>query len=64
MGWWMKSLWLTFAVLILASSVFPQDEGGASLTIRFVDGTNRFHVGEIIPLELSFQPAGPDMYYI
>jgi len=40
----------------------PQEENGASLTIRFADGTSRFHVGELIPVELSLKAAVPDTY--
>jgi hypothetical protein len=58
----MKALVLTFTVLILASPMFGQNESGVSLTIRFADGTSRFHVGEIIPVELSFKASIPDMY--
>jgi hypothetical protein len=58
----MKPLRLTFAALILASPLFAQNESGVSLTIRFADGTSRFHVGEIIPLELSFHASIPDRY--
>lgn len=46
-----------FAALILASPLLSQDESGASLTIRFADGTSRFHVGEVIAVELSFKAA-------
>jgi len=58
----MKPLRLALAALILASPLFAQNESGISLTIRFADGTSRFHVGEIIPLELSFHASIPDMY--
>lgn len=58
----MKPLRLALAALILASPLFAQNESGVSLTIRFADGTSRFHVGEIIPLELSFHASIPDMY--
>jgi hypothetical protein len=58
----MKLLRLALAALILASPLFAQNESGVSLTIRFADGTSRFCVGEIIPLELSFHASIPDMY--
>lgn len=58
----MKSLSLAVALVALGSCAFAQDEGGASLTIRFADGTTRFHVGEMISLELSFQASIPDTY--
>lgn len=57
----MRPFLLASAFLILASPLIPQDELGASLTIRF-DGTNWFHVGEIIPVELSFKVALPGTY--
>ena len=58
----MKPLRLIFAALILTSPLLAQNESGVSLTIRFADGTNRFHVGEIIPVELLFKPSVPDTY--
>jgi hypothetical protein len=58
----MKPLRLALAALILAAPLFAQNESGVSLTIRFADGASRFHVGEIIPLELSFHASIPDMY--
>jgi len=58
----MKPLRLIFAVLIFASALFAQNESGVSLTIRFADGTSRFHVGEIIPIELSFKASIPGAY--
>lgn len=58
----MRPLLLASAFLILATPVFPQEEISASLTIRFVDGTNRFHVGEIIPVELAFRASVPVTY--
>jgi hypothetical protein len=58
----MRLLRLTFAALILASPLLAQNESGVSLTIRFADGTSRFHVGEIIPIELSFKASIPDTY--
>lgn len=58
----MRPLLLACAFLILASPLFPQGETGPSLTIRFVDGTSRFHVGEVIPVELSFKAAVPEAY--
>jgi hypothetical protein len=35
---------------------------GASLTILFASGTSVFHVGEVIPVELSFTASLPDTY--
>jgi hypothetical protein len=58
----MKPLRLTFTLFLLASPLCAQSESGVSLTIRFADGTSRFHVGEIIPVELSFKASIPDMY--
>jgi|HubBroStandDraft_4_1064222.scaffolds.fasta_scaffold06213_4 hypothetical protein len=58
----MKPLRLIFAALILASPLLAQDESGVSLTIRFADGSSRFYVGEIIPVELSFKASILDMY--
>jgi hypothetical protein len=58
----MKPLRLIFAALILASPLLAQDESGVSLTVRFAEGSSRFHVGEIIPVELSFKASILDMY--
>jgi hypothetical protein len=58
----MKPLRLALVVLILALPVCAQQDGGASMTIRFASGTNSFHVGEIIPIELSFQAFIPYSY--
>jgi hypothetical protein len=58
----MRLLLLACAFLILATPLFPQEDKTASLTIRFADGSSRFHVGEIIPVELSFVAAVPEVY--
>jgi len=58
----MKPLRLIFAALIFAPLLFAQNESSVSLTIRFADGTSRFHVGEIIPIELSFKASIPGTY--
>jgi len=58
----MKPLRLTLAVLILVAPLSAQQESGVSLTIRFANATSRFHVGEVIPIELSFKASSPDMY--
>ena len=55
-------LCLALAALILPVTLFAQEESGASLSIRFADGISRFHVGEIIPIELSFRASIPEMY--
>jgi hypothetical protein len=62
----MNSLRLTLValVLILPLSVHAQEDGGVSLTISFRDGISRFHVGEVIPIELSFRALVPDAYDI
>src|SRR2546429_113360 len=53
---------LTLATLAPTSSLSAQEENGISLAIRFTDGTSRFHVGEVIPVELSFKAPIPDTY--
>ncbi len=58
----MKPLRLTLTVLLLTVPLFGQQESGVSLTIRFANGTSRFHVGEIVPLELSFSASIPELY--
>ena len=52
---------LVVVLVALASGAFPQSEA-ASLTIRFAGGRNAFHVGEVIPIELTFTAALPDTY--
>jgi hypothetical protein len=49
-------------VLVLATSGLAQLDNGASLTIRFANGTSQFHVGEVIPIELGFSASVPDAY--
>src|SRR5439155_251398 len=48
-------------ILALAAPLFAGDDA-ASLTIRFVNGKNQFHVGEVIPIELAFSASLPDTY--
>lgn len=55
-------LCLALAAAILPATLLAQEESGASLAIRFADGTSRFHVGEIIPIELSFRASIPETY--
>jgi len=57
----MKPLRLALTVLMLVLPVRAQDSG-VSLTIRFVDGTNRFHVDELVPIDLSFRALIPNRY--
>jgi HEAT repeat protein len=57
-----KPLLLALTAVILAVPLYPQEDSGASLTIRFADGTSLFHVGEIIPIELSFRASSSDAY--
>jgi hypothetical protein len=59
-----KPLLLALTVLVMASPLYPrpQEDSGASLTVRFTNGTSRFHVGEIIPIELSFRASSSDAY--
>jgi hypothetical protein len=58
----MKLLRLTLTALMLALPLYAQQDSGVSLTIRFADGTSRFHVGEVISIELSFKASIPDTY--
>ncbi|MGH9709286.1 MAG: hypothetical protein ACRD37_01910, partial [Candidatus Acidiferrales bacterium] len=60
----MKPLRLALIALVLAVPLFSQENNDLSLTIRFAEGTSRFHVGEIIPIELSFRALVPDAYDI
>jgi HEAT repeat protein len=47
---------------MLAAPLYPQEDSGVSLTIRFSDGTSHFHVGEIIPIELTFRASNLGAY--
>jgi hypothetical protein len=53
------SILIIFA--ITAGRAFPQVEA-ASLTIRFAGGSSQFHVGEVIPIDLSFTASLADAY--
>jgi hypothetical protein len=59
-----KPLLLALTVLLLAAPSYPQGDSGASLTIRFANDTSLFHIGEIIPIELSFRASSSDAYYM
>ena len=58
----MRHTLLALIALMLAPPLFAQDESSVSLTIRFAGGTNQFHVGEIIPVEMLFKATVPDLY--
>jgi len=58
----MKPLRLTLSVLMSVLPFHAQQDSGVSLTIRFVDGTNRFHVGEVVPIELLFRASISNTY--
>jgi len=58
----MKSLRLALTLLMSVLSLRAQQDRGVSLTIRFVDGTNRFHVGEVVPIELLFRASISNTY--
>jgi hypothetical protein len=60
----MKRLRLALTLLILVAPLSAQQDSGVSLTIRFPNDTSRFHVGEVIPIELSFKASIPDTYDI
>ncbi|HEV2469308.1 MAG TPA: hypothetical protein VGS78_08940 [Candidatus Sulfotelmatobacter sp.] len=49
--------------LIFPSHAFPQVQG-VSLSIRFAGGTSQFHVGEVIPIELSFVASQPETFVV
>jgi hypothetical protein len=52
---------LLIVIVMLAGRAFPQAEG-VSLAIRFAGGTSQFHVGEVIPIELSFAASVPNTF--
>ena len=49
-------------LLLLSIPLIGADNRDVSLTIHFADGQTRFHVGEVIPIELEFAAAIPDVY--
>jgi hypothetical protein len=51
---------LTF--LLVPVAVFAQLDDSASLKIRFPEGKTQFHVGELIPIELSLSSSAPDAF--
>jgi hypothetical protein len=53
---------LIFIALVLTAPLSARQENGVTLTIRFPDGASRFHVGEVIPVELSFKASSPNLY--
>ena len=58
----MNPLRLALSVLMVVLPLHAQQDRGVSLTIRFVDGTNRFHVGEVVPIELLFRASISNTY--
>ena len=48
-------------LVMLSGRAFPEVEG-VSLTIRFAGGAGQFHVGEVVPIELSFDASLPDTF--
>jgi hypothetical protein len=58
----MKLLSTPLIALILSLPLFAQQDSAVSLTISFANGASYFHVGEVIPIELSFKASIPDMY--
>jgi hypothetical protein len=57
---------LTSLVLLFLSctSLLGQDDQNVSLTISLAGRRSQFHVGEVIPVELSFSAGIPDTYYL
>jgi len=53
---------LVSVALLLASPLFAQNDQSASLTIRLLEGPSRFHVGEVIRLEMSFTTSTASAY--
>ena len=49
------------SIVLIALSGFAQDSG-VSLTVRFANDASRFHVGEMIPIELAFISKTPGAY--
>lgn len=52
---------LLILIVMLSGAALPQTEG-VSLAIRFAGGTSQFHVGEVVPIELSFAASLPDTF--
>lgn len=47
---------------LCTSAAHTQQAADVTLTIGFADATNRFHVGQVIPLNLSFSASTPETY--
>jgi len=58
----MNPLRLALSVLMVVLPLHAQQDSGVSLTIRTVDGSNRFHVGEVVPIELLFRASISSTY--
>src|SRR5580693_5019641 len=62
--------WISFGLgCVLAAqaqkpSTRPVESEGVKLTVRIKGDQASFHVGELIPLELSFTSASPNTYQI
>ena len=52
---------LLILIVMLSGRAFPQVQG-VSLAIRFAGCTSQFHVGEVVPIELSFAASLPDTF--
>jgi hypothetical protein len=59
-----KVLRLVLTILAIGTPLLARWESNVSLTISFADGTSRFHVGEVIPIQLSFSASTPNTYEI
>ncbi len=62
----MRLLNLSLVLLLLTGFAdrlaFAKSEGTASLTARFAEGQTQFHVGEVIPIELTFSATVRDTF--
>jgi hypothetical protein len=53
---------LTFAIAVLASPLTAQQPTDLQVQLRSSTGSNRFQVGEVIPIETVFSSTTPDRY--
>ncbi len=59
---WALALAVSLLTLLGAPQISAQDADKVTLTIRLASDSTRFHVGEIIPIELSFSTSEPGAF--
>ncbi len=65
MGLWGKPIWCIACLLSLATAqTVSEPYAGVRLQIRLAQAKSQFHVGETIPIELSFSTSVLDTYWV